>query len=392
MAKAVFTHYDRIYGRSEVAPDDLAIYQTPQFARLNRVSLSAIPTWVQPTGVAASKAEHSRGVRFLAKLLVKSAHWRIKKEAVNIVLAATLHDIGTPPFSHLSEPFQIALTGQNHEEFSRKLLVNTEIGRVIRSQGGNLNTILSYIEGVNPPLSDLVNGSIDLDNLDNTLRFGQSVGLLASGSYYRPERLVKAFVFQKNGQLVLSGRYLDQIKAWERCRHQVYNYLYSRENLAPAAMLTRALHFAHRNGELDKNFFLKTDDGALHYLRGLNPKTAKLIHRAYHWQFYQEVFSFDRTLDAPVFPSMYDYTRFSGRLSDAIAQSFKLPPEDVAAIAQFDKGFRKIHLPILGRRRKFAHQPAKSPRFMIRVYVKSDDKVNLKKLKALVKKQIATIG
>ncbi len=373
-------HWDRLYGQHQISKQALAIYQTPQFARLNRISLSAVPTWVQTTGTCASRAEHSRGVRFLAELLTTKKSF--KKYRTNLVLAATLHDIGSPPFSHLAEPFQMAITGKTHEEFSKEVMINTQIAKVIKKQGGNLDTIIDYISGNIPPISDLINGSIDLDNLDNTLRFGQSMGLIDAHLYYDPTLIVQSFKLD-NGKLTIDGRYLPAINSWEKCRNQVYKFVYSHENLSPGAMLTRALYFAYQEGEITKRFFEKTDDQALNFLLGCNPRTYNLINQTLHWQFFKPVFHYQRLVNKS--KDRLHNMNLGQKISDQLALELKINPEDISVLISFDKGFKQIHLPIIKNNKVSLHQPTQTPTLFINAYLNPEKRISSKKISKNIK-------
>lgn len=373
------THWDRLYGVTSISKQELEIYQTPQFARLNRISLSAVPTWAQTTGVCASRAEHSRGVRYLAKLLCQQKN--LKPFAKNLKLAATLHDIGSPPFSHLSESFQMEITSQTHEQFSRDMITNTKIAKVIKKQGGNIETILKYIEGDNLPISDFINGTIDLDNLDNTLRFGQSMGLIDASQYYDPTMIIKSYIY-KDKKISLDGKYLPAIKSWEQCRDQVYQYVYSHENLSQAAMIIRALYFALQENELKKSFFKKTDDTATQYLLGCNPKTFNLINRVSHWQFYKPVFTYKRTVKRS--KDRLHNMKLSQEISDQLSQSLKIKPEDVSVLISFNKGFKEIHLPIIKDQQTQKHTPIKPKTIIINTYLNQDKKISQRKITKLM--------
>lgn len=368
-------YWDRLYGQHPINSQALAIYQTPQFSRLNRISLSAVPPWAQTTGTCASRAEHSRGVRFLANLLTTKKEFKPYK--TNLVLAATLHDIGSPPFSHLSEPFQMFVTGKTHEQFSQEIMINTSIAKVIKKQGGDLDTIVNYISGALPPISDLVNGSIDLDNLDNTLRFGQSMGLIDAHLYYDPTLIVQSFILDGK-KLAIDGRYLPAVNSWEKCRHQVYQYVYSHENLTPGAMLTRALYFAFKEGEISKRFFEKTDDQAVNFLLGCNPKTYRLINQVLHWQFFKPVFHYQRLVKHS--RDRLHNMELGQKISDQLALELKINLEDVSVLISFDKGFKQIHLPIISNKKPSLYRPSKKPTIFINAYLNPEKRISQKKI------------
>src|SRR3989344_7166750 len=164
---------DRLYGKIEYDANQLKLFQTREMARLRHVSLSAIPTWTIPTGVCASKFEHSIGVAHLATIVGSKAEFQ--DIARDLYFAALAHDMGTPPFSHASEYFQIKLLKKNHEQFAEDVIDGSEFAKVVRKNGGDIERIINFVIGREKPMSDIVNGSIDIDNLDNSLRFGLSM-------------------------------------------------------------------------------------------------------------------------------------------------------------------------------------------------------------------------
>lgn len=345
MSDIIGRNCDRLYGRFDLTRDDREIFCCSDFARLNRLSLSAVPTWALPTGVCASKAEHSRGVRYLAKLLVRKPEFA--SVATDLILAATLHDIGTPPFSHVSEHFQREITGKDHEAYAGDILAHSEIADVVKRQGGNLDYILRLIQGSAEPFSDVLNGTIDIDNLDNTLRYGLSMGILTSKPY-EPERLVQAFTQGPDGRIGLRGEYQDDLHAWAECRRIVYEYVYSTENLTSAAMLFRALEFAFHAGELGVDYFRFTDaEAEISLARNSNRQTQELLWHLQNWRFYPSVFRLRTEESSPMLQTLCNHWHGRKVLADALVQELRVPPQQVCVFAGWDRGYKKIHLPIL---------------------------------------------
>ncbi|MBI2029064.1 HD domain-containing protein [Candidatus Gottesmanbacteria bacterium] len=358
--------YDRLYGQVKVTREDVRLFQTKELARLRHVSLSAIPTWTIPTGVCASKFEHSIGVAHLARIVGNRPEF--KEISKDLFFAALAHDLGTPPFSHASEYFQVKLTAKNHEHFAQDVIEGGEFASEVKRQGGNINRIIAFVKGEDKPLSDIVNGSIDIDNLDNTLRFGLSIGLLDKIPY-SPEELARAYKI-KGKRLGLLAQYTNGIKVWEEIRRVVYQFVYDGLNLSAGSMLIRALDFAYREGEINRNYFLMTDSEAFTYLNTkCNNRTRTLIERANRWILYPRVFSFK---DIRVKKKVISYILEPdnrGRLADQISKDLKIPPEDVCVYMGKDKGFKKIHLPIFGDGREQKHQPKNKLAYMIQVYI-----------------------
>lgn len=358
--------YDRLYKQIKFTAYDLKLFQTRELARLRHVSLSAIPTWIVPTGTCATKFEHSVGVAHLAKLVSDKPEFR--DIAKDLYFSALAHDIGTPPFSHASEYFQVKLTGKNHEEFVEEIIGDSEFAQEVKKQGGNIDRINSYIKGADKPLSDLINGSIDIDNLDNSLRFGLSMGLF-SELLYSPEELAQAYAVRDN-KLVLREEHSNDIDKWEKTREIVYDFVYGDVNLSTGTMLFRAIDFAARVGEINRDYFLMTDNEAFNYLGfKCNSRTGTLIERAYRWIFYPRVYNFRNTVVSEKLIKFVMDSDNRGKLADEISVNLKIPPEDVCVYMGRDKGYKRIHLPIVGRNGDRQHQPRNQQAYMIQVYI-----------------------
>ena len=359
---------DRLYGRVEFTAQDLKLYQTPELSRLRQVSLSAIPTWTQPVGICADKFEHSIGVAHLARLV--GAKTEFQPIAVDLYLAALLHDIGTPPFSHASEIYQQKKYQVNHEQFAARVINNSnQLKKLIKSAGGNIKTIIQFITGQKPPFSDLVNGSIDLDNLDNSLRFSVSMGLI-DHLLYSPESLAQSLSWDGR-QLYLGAYQYKNILGWETCRRHAYAYVYSTANLASGTMLLRGLEFAYRENKLDDAYFLTTDAQAFDYLRfNCNQQTKTIMDRLYHWHHYRQIYRFETDHPSPTLKRLITNYDNRDKLADQIARQHQLPPEDICVFLGINKGYKRIHLPILTPTGRITHHhPHQRLTYLIQIYL-----------------------
>lgn len=359
--------YDRLYGQIEFDNNELRLFQTKELARLRQVSLSAIPTWTIPTGVCASKFEHSVGVAHLARIVGKRPEFQDVSR--DLYFASLAHDLGTPPFSHASEYFLIKMFGKNHEEFADDIIEDSEFAREVQRQGGNIQRVLDYVNGRDKPMSDLINGTIDIDNLDNTLRYGLSMGLLKNIPY-SPEELAKAYAIRK-GQLVLLAGHTDGLQGWEKTRMDVYNFVYGGVNLSTGMMLFRALDFAVRENEINKDYFTMTDADAFSYLlQACNTRTRTLIERANRWIFYPRVYDYSTSQVTEEVVGLVMNSSNRGVLADDISKLLKIPPEDVCVYMGKNKGFKQIHLPILSNGgEEDMHKPKNKLTYMAQVYV-----------------------
>ncbi len=359
-------YQDPLYGQIQINEKQLKLFQTPALTRLRDVSLSAVPPLATPSGIIASRFEHSVGVSYLANLLTKQKHFA--PISLDLYLAALFHDTGSPPFSHASEIFLTDLTSKSHEEFVENIIFNPENLRAIKLYGGNPKIVFNLIIGKYKPWSDLINSTIDLDNIDNSLRWGRGSGTFQN-MLYEPEHLINAYTFH-HSNLSLKSEYYSEIQKWELCRRLVYEAVYSDSNLGPATVLIRALEYAYQAQELTKDFFHLTESQALYTLENrCNLTTQKLIKDLKNWVFYPLVGSIVQK-DQPTEKILALVKSWKAQqvLADSLADQLKIPRAAVTLYAGRDKGFKKIHLPFIGDSTIEKHQPFQNLFWRVKVY------------------------
>lgn len=194
------------------------------------------------------------------------------------------------------------------------------------------------------------------------------MGLLTE-SLYSPEELARAYAV-RGSDLVLLADHTEGLAAWERTRQLVYEFVYGEVNLSAGMILFRALDFARREGEIKRDYFLMTDSEAFNYLlTRCNSRTRELMERANRWIFYPRVFNLREDDVSEKFINYVMDSDNKGQLADEISLRLKIPPEDVSVYMGKDKGFKKIHLPIVGNDRDQEHQPQRKLAYMLQVYV-----------------------
>jgi len=359
--------YDRLYGKINFSEADLRLFQTPELTRLRSVSLAAMSFLTPQPGTCASKFEHSVGVGYLARLV--QAKPEFASLTPDLYFAALVHDLGTPPFSHSSEHFQIKIFGKNHEEYVEEMLGGSELAREIKKQGGNLSRIVGLVEGKESPFGDLINGSIDLDNLDNSLRYGLSLGLFRD-YFYSPQELALAFTMRE-GKVALQAPNQQALDGWEWTRKVVYEYVYSADHLSTAAMIFRALSFAYQGGELTPSYFRMSDTDAFNYLtQECNHKTKALMEQMRGWVFYSRVFNLAEPDLPDTLKAFFTESESRWLLADRISEGLRIPPEEVCVWLGKNKGFKKVHLPLIdGEGMAREHAPSQEMSWMAQVFV-----------------------
>jgi HD superfamily phosphohydrolase len=175
---------DILYGAIKLPDWLIPFLYIPEFVRLRGVRLSNVDSIEFKDFNGPTRWEHSIGAAYLALKFadLKGLH---SNDKANLVVAALLHDIGTPPFAHTVE---YVLDGFDHEEEAVKLVLENEtwnhsifegsfpqLHKVAKEVGKKFNisfdleSIAQYINGEGK-FGFLINGSIDIDNIDNLMR------------------------------------------------------------------------------------------------------------------------------------------------------------------------------------------------------------------------------
>lgn len=390
---------DLLYGEIQFTEAEERILRTPQMSRLKRISLSAVPDWALPTLTPPTRYEHSRAVAHLARLTGEklSLKEEIKRD---LFFAGLVHDVATPPFSHVSEPFQEKITRKNHEQAVESYLLGTELGEKIVSQGGDLARIIGLVNGEGEPYGSLINGrsSIDLDNLDNSLRYLRGLGLGQGRFFYSPEKQAKAYEIY-GGKLVLRISPED-LEGWLDCRRETYKFVYSSDNLSPGAMLSRALYFAEKEEELDNDFFLKDEAEARVYLKNdCNPRTGELIKNMENWaNHYRQIVSLEATGLDPRWRHLFTGIEPRFRVADEMSSILGVKPENVCVYFGWDRGYKKIQIPLLDDKGRFwsadsllSEKGDLKQRWMVQVYVHPDLKEKKNAIQAAFNESVGNI-
>lgn len=159
----------------------LDLIDTPEFQRLRRIKQLGFCSYTYH-GAEHSRFSHSMGVFHSARRMVNALKRYYKdkpeykeileKHAINIKIAALLHDLGHGPFSHA---FEHAIKGsKKHEDWTIDIIKNPEgnIKKILEGNNIKDEEIVNIIkERVREPfVVDIVSSQIDADKMDYLLR------------------------------------------------------------------------------------------------------------------------------------------------------------------------------------------------------------------------------
>jgi len=357
-------YQDTLYGTFKVPDFIEELAATPYLQRLHRVSQDTLPMFMvaHPT---PSRFEHSMGVMRLGMEILKHNPDLLGDQKL-ILASALLHDAGNPPFSHLAEPFLKQLTGKDGESFLACMPENSEAAKVLASLKLSLTEVVRLVTGETKPLATFLNGTLDIDNLDNVNRYRH-----ASNGEIRFDGLRIASGFRFEGQRwKLPIEILSECQKWQQAREVVYGSIYANPHLAVCMMLYRAVDLAFQHGELSIDFFRMDDTQALAHLSGCNLQTAYLIQQLMAKKHYIELGSFETTEPSPKLRDRAKRINARREIADEFAKQINAPPELVCAYIGAGRDRRKIELPFVSSDGAYLLDNGKHPTiYRARLYV-----------------------
>ena len=187
---------DPVHGFIEVRPLEKKIIDSAPFQRLRHIKQLAMTNLVFH-GAEHTRFGHSLGVMHLVTkafhMAVENAgnEYKFSRKKIEwyeqlLRLIALTHDIGHAPFSHASE--SVFPDNIEHEDFTEKIIKETEIAGYIRAIGDTFKTrtgqcditpelICDIYRGRNPGenseftfLKSFMDGELDCDKMDYLLR------------------------------------------------------------------------------------------------------------------------------------------------------------------------------------------------------------------------------
>ena len=244
------------------------LIDTREFQRLRNIQQLATCHYVFPAATH-NRFSHSLGAYHLARVLCDHLSevqpGIISEEDSELVsIAALLHDVGHPPFSHLLENDKVFATYHNHEDWGKMVLESkeTEIGIAIREvlseeRTGRLFALYAGAseyggKEIAPFMKEIVSSQLDVDRMDYMIRDQANSGAQIGG--FDSARVIRALRVDDSGHLYAKDWGLPAIEAYLVTRYHLYNQVYFHKvNQLTQEYLVRVLSRAREmanNGEL----------------------------------------------------------------------------------------------------------------------------------------------
>ncbi len=201
---------DPIYRDIPLSDNEIQIVDTAEVQRLRHIKQTGLSYMVYPSA-NHTRFEHSLGTLYVAGEISKN----LGNVDTNLIrIAALLHDIGHPPFSHTLE-----VCGYNHEHFTRKKIKKmsfenyspNEVVEVLLPKG---------FEGA------LLSGDVDADRMDYLLRDSYHTGVGYGLIDY--SRLIRCMTILEDTKpkLAVLGKGIIAVESLLIARYQMYPTVY----------------------------------------------------------------------------------------------------------------------------------------------------------------------
>lgn len=364
---------DQLYGAIEF-PDYIGeLIESPLLQRLKDISQGVLPQRMV-TWPLASRFEHCVGVCHLMNLALKKSDSKPYEKL--LLVSALLHDAGNPALSHLCEPFLRKLTGKDGESFLEDTISKLASLHIFDSLGISPEQIVKMVTGNDKPLSVVLNGSMDVDNLDNVGRYW----FVRSGGekLFDAEFLASSFsTLLKDGiidsEWLLKGDCIEEAKKWQQARRLVYGKIYGEPDLNGAMMIYRAVYLAQELGEITEEFFHLSDTQAIEYLLSCNEWSAHLARRTVAHNWYKLIYSVETAEPSPGLLNVAKFDTSRSAVANYICEQLKVPNGMVCAYTGKGKDLRKITLPFIHSDGSVTHDSSDpKPIYRYKVYIDPD--------------------
>lgn len=191
-------------------------------------------------------------------------------------LSALLHDVGHGPFSHMFEEVLSQKTETSHEEMTKRIIAETEIGAILESHGFSKKETCRLAVGESilkkkTYMNEIISGSLSVDLMDYLLRDSYFTGV----EYGNVDvtRIINSFEVVSN-KLAISQAALFAFEALMIARYQMFRAVYFHRTVRAAElMIIRAMILSDKVLHLTdlslENYLSLTDDVTLYRIANL---------------------------------------------------------------------------------------------------------------------------
>lgn len=298
---------DPIHGDIRLEGLFLEIIESPEIQRLYHIKQLGFAHLVFP-GAHHNRLEHSLGAYYIASQLSEKLGLD-KDEKKMISCAAILHDIGHGPFSHTLESILRETLNVDHVDLTEKLIFgeydifepdekeiigSSSVSEILDKHGINKKEIADIIKGDThrkPYLSQLLNSSIDVDQLDYLIRDAYYTGV--AYGMIDIERFLQTLIINK-GKLAVKKKGVGVVENILMARTLMYSSVYFHKTVRIAElMLSKAIETIE--GTEPFEFFKMTDAELLNNLKTIGKYQHEIATRIKYRKLFKQAFAISKS-------------------------------------------------------------------------------------------------
>ncbi len=230
------------------------LIDTPEFRRLHRVSQLGLVSFVYP-GATHTRFEHSLGVYRMCLLFLQrlagSEPFRERvssDQAVALLVAALLHDLGHYPYCHPIEDLKLPGLPE-HESLAAEYFFAGPIGSLVEREFGiDPHLVLRLIErtksdSVERLLCSILSGPIDVDKTDYLYRDSLHTGVPYGKNFDAPRLIGSLCLNSAQDQLAITSKGRTAAELLVFARYVMFSEVYWHHAVRSAtAMLQRIVY------------------------------------------------------------------------------------------------------------------------------------------------------
>ena len=298
---------DPIHGDIKLEGLFLELIEAPEIQRLYHIKQLGFAHLVFP-GAHHTRFEHSLGAYYVASRAAETLNLD-KEEKEIITCASMLHDIGHGPFSHTLEFILRNALNVDHVDLTEKLILgkydifdpeekeyigSSSVNDILNKNGIDQKEIISNIRGKTnkkPYLSQLLNSSIDVDQLDYLVRdayyTGVAYGLIDT------ERFLQTLTINNN-KLAVIKKGVGAVENILMARTLMYSSVYFHKTVRIAElMLSKAFEMIDNLEPF--NFFKMTDAELINNLKKMGTYQYEIATRLKYRKLFKQVYAVSRS-------------------------------------------------------------------------------------------------
>ncbi|MEM4258008.1 MAG: HD domain-containing protein [Candidatus Thermoplasmatota archaeon] len=298
---------DPIHGNIKVEDIFNELLETRELQRLYNIKQLGFAHLVFP-GAHHTRLEHSLGTYNIAAQIVEILQLTYEEKQL-VKCAALLHDIGHGPFSHTLESILIEKFNVDHVDLTEKLIrgaydifkkeeqqfiETTSVHQILTKYTIDLDALCSIIRGVflkKPYLSQLLNSTIDVDQLDYLMRDAYYTGV-AYGMIDVDRLQQTLLIFNDN--LAVQRKGVNAVENILMARGLMYSSVYFHKTVRIAEiMLSKAIEFLEHVEPF--SFFRMTDGEIIEWLKQQGRYQQEIVTRLKYRHLFKQAFMLPST-------------------------------------------------------------------------------------------------